>query len=175
MKLCKCCRAVSEADERFCARCGEASWLAWGGAQAEPALQLAEVEAAAASTAAGDTCAGLGNYDALDIVAELVGATGGTLDVYLQSSPDGGTTWFDYIHFPQLASAAAAVKYRVTVPTMGEAGITVIGKNTTPVLAANTVVGGLWSDRLRALYVAGASTSAGAVVTISILGYKRAK
>src|SRR5689334_11665138 len=116
---------------------------------------ISDTSPAAASTAAGTTVKGLGRYDALQIVAELVGATGGTLDVYLQTSPDGGTSWYDYIHFPQLASGASAVKYMVNVPSAGASGITTIGKGSSPALAANTVVGGAWADRLRALYVAG--------------------
>lgn len=134
---------------------------------------ISDTSPAAASTAAGDILLGLGRYDALQITAELVGATGGTLDVYLQTSPDGGTSWYDYIHFPQLAAAASAVKYMVNVPQAGATGITVVGKDTTPALAANTVVGGSWGDRLRPLYVAGASTSAGAAVLIQVLGYQR--
>ena len=109
--------------------------------------------------------------EALRIVAELVGATGGTLDVYLQTSDDGGTTWYDWAHFPQLAAGASAIKYAFSVPSAGELGITTIGSGTSPALAANTVVGGPWGDRIRALYVAGASTSAGAAVVINIYGW----
>jgi hypothetical protein len=134
---------------------------------------ISDTSPAAASTAAGDVLYGLGRYDALQITAELVGATGGVLNVYLQTSPDGGTSWFDYIAFPQLSAGASAVKYMVNVPQAGASGITVVGKNTSPALAANTVVGGSWGDRLRALYVAGTSTSAGAAVVINVLGYQR--
>jgi hypothetical protein len=136
---------------------------------------ISDTTPAAASTAAGDTVAGLGKYDAIQIVANLVGATGGTLDVYMQTSPDGGTTWYDYVHFPQLGAGAAAIRYMVNIPSAGATGITVIGTGSSPALAANTVVGGSWGDRLRALYVAGASTSAGAAITISILGYQAKK
>ncbi len=133
---------------------------------------ISDTSPATAVTAAGDTCAGLSKYDALQITAELVGATGGVLDVYLQTSHDGGTTWWDFIHFPQLSAGAAAVKYMVNIPGAGATGITVIGKNTTPALAVNTVVGGCWGDMLRALYVGGASTSAGGAQVINILGYR---
>jgi hypothetical protein len=134
---------------------------------------ISDTTPAAASTAIGDVIVGLGNYDSLQIVADLVGATGGTLDVYLQTSPDGGTTWYDYAHFPQLLAAAAAIRYMVNVSSRTTSSIVVVGKGTTPALALNTVVGGTWGDRLRALYVAGAATSAGAAITISIVGYTR--
>lgn len=132
---------------------------------------ISDTSPASASTAAGSTVRGLGNLEALRVVAELVGATGGTLDVYLQTSDDSGTTWYDWAHFPQLAASASAIKYAFSVPSAGEVGITVIGKNTTPALAANTVIGGPWGDRIRALYVAGSSTSAGAAVAITINGW----
>lgn len=106
------------------------------------------------------------NASEIKIVAELVGATGGTLDVYLQWTPDG-TTWYDYCHFPQLAGAAAAVKYS-TGSNYPTPGITVIGKDSTPALAANTCVGGSVGNGLRCVCVAGVGTSAGAAVTINI-------
>lgn len=112
---------------------------------------------------------GLDGYLSLSIVAKLVGATGGTLDVYLQSSPDQGTTWVDYAHFAQLAAGAAAVKYALVVGQgVQSAAPVVVGINATPALAVNTVVGGGWGDRLRLLMVAGASTSAGAAVNVTV-------
>ena len=36
---------------------------------------------------------------------------GDTLDVYVQSSPDGGTTWDDFIHFTQVLGNGGAKKY----------------------------------------------------------------
>lgn len=35
---------------------------------------------------------------------------GDTLDVYIQHSPDGGTTWFDFVHFAQFLGTSAAAK-----------------------------------------------------------------
>lgn len=110
--------------------------------------------------------------DGTDVYAELVGATGGTLDVYVQVSPDEGANFYDAIHFPQLAAGAAAVKYRATLAyaqqntaaTQGQP--IVVGKNLTPALAVNTVVPGAGFNRARLLFVAGASTSAGASVRV---------
>lgn len=128
---------------------------------------------AAASTAAvGSTLVGVEKYAALQIACEVQGATGGTLDLYIQTSFDGTVFW-DLIHLPQLAAAAAAVKYMVNLPNMGATAITVVGKTGTPALAANTVTGGVgsWGRSLRLLAVAGAGTSAGAVQTITVHGY----
>jgi hypothetical protein len=76
-------------------------------------MQHLEQVITATSPAAASTVvhsAGFANLDdceALTIVLDLRGGTGGTLDVYLQTSHDGGTTWFDYAHAAQLASGAA--------------------------------------------------------------------
>lgn len=124
---------------------------------------------ASASTAIGTTIAGLERFDFFMIDADLVGATGGALDVYLQREI-APNVWRDWLHFPQLASGAAAVSY--TVPTNGEADIYTVGTGTdstaSPALAADSFVGGHPGNRLRAVYVAGASTSAGADITIRI-------
>ena len=111
----------------------------------------------------------INDSDALDMFVELVGATGGTLDVYVQVSPDGGPNWTEIAHFPQLAAAAAAVKYQAPVSLF--TNITtpvVVGKNLVPALAVNTVINGAYSDRMRLLFVAGAGTSAGAAVRVTV-------
>jgi hypothetical protein len=38
-------------------------------------------------------------------------AAGDTLDVYIQSSIDGGTTWDDFVHFTQVLGNGGAKKY----------------------------------------------------------------
>jgi len=115
----------------------------------------------------------LQNYDALSIRATLTGATGGTLDVYLQTSVDG-TEWRDYAHFAQLADGAAVATYGFSVSRSGQqTSITAIGKDLTPALAANSVLGGDFGNQMRALYVAGAGTSAGAAQVIRITGALR--
>lgn len=108
-------------------------------------------------------------FNSLNIVAQLVGATGGTLDVHVQFSPDGGTTWVDFIHFPQLLGSASAVKYAAAVSQSGQTSAPiVVGTNLNPALAANTVVGGAWGDQLRLVMVAGSGTSAGAAVKVTV-------
>jgi hypothetical protein len=114
-------------------------------------------------------------YDAcqyLTIVAELVGVTGGTLDVHIQDSPDG-VTWYDYVHFAQLAAAATAVKYAFT-PALPNALVT-IGKSVdpatpVPVLAAASFRGGHPFRYLRSVAVVGAGATVGAAQTITVIG-----
>jgi hypothetical protein len=118
---------------------------------------------ASAITVAGTAVTGLAGYSSMTFYAALTGGTGGTLDLYLQWSPDEGTTWVDYAHFVQLASGATII-HRMFSTSSRAQQITVatIGVGSSPALAANTVVGGAWGDRLRVVMVAGASTSAGA-------------
>lgn len=120
----------------------------------------------------------LDDYDAIDVVAELVGATGGTLDVYLQTSLDGGLNWFDSIHFTQLASGGAAVVYRTSITHLAQptsAAPVAVGKNLSPALAAATAVQGGWGNRARLVMVAGSGTSVGAAIKVTIAGQRAGK
>jgi hypothetical protein len=111
----------------------------------------------------------LNDGDALQIAADLQGATGGTLDIYFQISPDGGATWYDMVHFPQLTAGAAAVRYLAPVSLFTNLTTPVfVGKNLAPSLAVNTVVNGAFSDRCRLVFVAGAGTTVGAPVRIVV-------
>lgn len=136
--------------------------------------------AAAGQAALATIATGLDQYELFSITAVLVGATGGTLDVYLQRRvTDTGTVWADFVHFPQLASAASAVKYAAAMMPSPAATATVIGTTAddgttgAPALAVNTVVGGHPGDAVRAVCVAGASTTVGAAVTIYIKGVRK--
>ena len=144
-------------------------------------FQFSETSPAAAGTAASSqpilqtsasypagTAAPLDEYLALDVTAKLVGATGGTLDVYLQTSLDGGNTWTDSVHFPQLANGAAAIIYRTCTTNLG-ATSTVVGQGLSPALAAGVAIQGGWGDRARLVMVAGSGTSAGAAVQVTVM------
>lgn len=135
--------------------------------------KISDTSPAAASTAvSAATARDMAGFDAITILATLTGATGGTLDVYLQSSWDGGTTWYDLAHFTQLAAAASAVTYKATLAL--STTIVTVGKGSTGTpavaLAANTVAGGHWGDLIRAVYVAGVGTTVGAAQLINIYG-----
>lgn len=135
--------------------------------------KISDTSPASASTAvSAATLRDMSAFDAITILATLTGATGGTLDVYLQSSWDGGVTWYDLVHFTQLAAAGVVRTYKATLAL--STTITTVGKGSvgTPgvALAAATVAAGHWGDLIRAVYVAGASTSAGAPQLIEIFG-----
>ncbi len=108
-------------------------------------------------------------YRSMCIESTLQGATGGALDVVIQVSYDKGVTWSEYVRYTQLAAAAASIVYVTTHSrAVGVAAPVVIGKGTTPTITVNTCRAGEWGDRMRVLFVAGASTSAGAVQTIRV-------
>lgn len=134
-------------------------------------FRIEDTSPAAAGTAVGSKVAGLEKFDWFMVDAQLVGATGGTLDVYLQRKI-ADDLWADWLHFPQLAAGGAAVRYSAQSGT--DKDIVVVGGGTDaspgPALAANTFVGGCPGTAVRAVYVAGASTSAGAAVNIQITG-----
>lgn len=137
-------------------------------------LSLSDTSPASASTAVGArTVGGFQDVQSLTIIATLAGATGGALDVYLQTSFDGGTTWYDFAHFTQITAAAAAVTRLWHVNrAVAVSTVATIGSGTTPALAANAINGGAWGNAFRLLYVAGASTSAGAVQTVRLFGWR---
>ena len=64
---------------------------------------LTATSPAAQSIVAGPSIKGLSAYICVRMIADLQGATGGTLDVYLQGFD--GDDWFDVVHFAQLAAA----------------------------------------------------------------------
>lgn len=129
---------------------------------------------AAASTVVAGTLVGLSQEAVAVIDAQLLGATGGTLDVYIQSSMDadqaGGGTWYDVIHYTQLAAAAGAIRWIVTL-SRGFNKIAAVPNSAnpvsgTPTLTANTIIPDALGNALRVVLVAGAGTSAGAAIVI---------
>jgi hypothetical protein len=138
-------------------------------------LSITGTSPAAAGTAAvGPTLSGLGRFRGFRIEALLVGATGGTLDVYIQRKV-GPDLWTDWCHFTQLAAGAAAVRYALTCDHTNSTTVvttTAGGTDATPAvaLAAGTFVGGHPGDTVRVVCVAGASTSAGAALAVHFQG-----
>ncbi|HEY3496017.1 MAG TPA: hypothetical protein VGK73_15070 [Polyangiaceae bacterium] len=146
-------------------------------------LDLSSTSPAEASTAAGASASGLAKYLAIRVDAVLIGATGGTLDVYIQRKI-APNVWVDWAHFPQLAAGASAVAYSLIVqaanvgtpatgtPSATIAAITTRGNDATPSpgLAAATLDLSHPGDMIRVVYTAGASTSAGGAQKIYVTG-----
>lgn len=131
---------------------------------------ISETSPATASTVASTaTISGLSRYDWFKVVATLQGATGGTLDVYIQGLL--AATYYDWGHYTQIAAGGAAT-IQVVEPQPNNGAVT-IGSGLTPALAANTFIGGYPADRVRLVYVAGAGTSAGAAQVVSVYGMRR--
>ena len=155
-------------------------WVETSPSSAATAASSQPVQNAASWAPAGVAGGMVEDADAVEFIAELVGATGGTLDVYVQSGnahkdASGNTAWFDLVHFPQLANGASAVKYRVQVSMVGQpasAAPVVIGSGNAPALAANVAVQSVCFDRLRLLMVAGSGTTTGAAVTVTASSVK---
>lgn len=139
---------------------------------------ISDTSPATASTAAGSYVSGLSKYRGFVIVADLVGATGGALDVYLQRKL-APNMWQDWCHFAQLASGASAVRYVMNCDHVNATTIATatVGTDAAPgvALGAATFVGGHPGDMVRAVYVAGASTSAGAAVKIYLIGIQETR
>ena len=112
---------------------------------------------------------GMGQYTSYTIIADLLGATGGTLDVLLEHSPDG-TNFYEHNRYVQLASGAAAISYSVVKFPTSQA-ILVVGKNltTTTAITSNLSITAPLFDIWRVRFIAGAGTSAGALQSIRAL------
>lgn len=135
-------------------------------------FRLGEDSPDTASTVAGSTVAeGLDRFTSLNVYAEIKGAEGGSLNVYLQTSPDLGTTWVDYAAFPLAAADAPVAIYTFTLSRGAQqVAMTTVGKNLLPALAANGVLGGEFGDRMRVVFKANVGTTRGDTQVITISG-----
>lgn len=138
----------------------------------EDTLIFTATSPSSASTVAGPSLKSslFARASRLLIDATVVGATGGVLDVYLQRKV-ATDVWRDWVHFTQAGAGAAAAHYQfvitgdLTTITAGNGGT-----DSTPAvsLSANSALNILPGEELRWVFVAGASTSAGAVQTVRI-------
>ena len=118
---------------------------------------------------------GIDDFESIDVFAVLQGATGGTLDVYVQASPDSGSTWFDIVHFGQLVAAAPLVQYKCTIAARFQAtsdAPVVVGSALNPALGAGVVVQGMGFDRCRLVFKSGSGPSAGANQKVWIAAHR---
>ena len=129
----------------------------------------------ATGTTTGTTTTGLGKYTSGIILVRCTAITGSpTANVYLQVSPDAGTTWTDYIS--SVAITATGSQYASFSAAHPVVGLTTPGTRPAndiiavqdAALTAGSVRGGDFGDRIRVkVVVAGAATDA----TIVITGY----
>ncbi len=129
-----------------------------------------------AVAASAVTALNLDKYDWFTIDALLQGGTGGTLDVVLQRFVAQLNEWRDWVRFAQLAAGAAAIRYTLDSNAVAIASIATVGGSSgiiAPVLAAGAVACAAPGQKVRAVYSAGAGTSAGAAQKIVLTGWRR--
>ena len=114
-------------------------------------LQASQVAAIVNGTTTRTTTTSLGAFRDLAILINITagGAATGTLQLFLQDSADGGTTWDDLVASNTFTFGAAGVTQRffisgrlVTTAAQGSAVLN-------GALAAGTVRNGPWGDRIR--------------------------
>ena len=93
-----------------------------------------------------------------------------TLDIYLQYSPDGGTTWDDIAHFTQITdSVLANGTYILFLNALGGSGQADRATRDAS-LTANSVLTVPWCDRMRVKCV-GANISGSDTITAKVEAY----
>lgn len=129
--------------------------------------------AAPGTTPGYTTSTAVGMFNTCSFYVVATGATGGTLDIFIQTSfkqVNASPVWVDVAHLPQLAAGAAAASFAFTLTRWSPSSSAITASlNTTsgtPVLAANTVVPGVLGYLLRVVYKAGAGTTVGGAETI---------
>ncbi len=91
-------------------------------------------------------------------VTTLSGGTSPTLDVYVQTTDDGGTTWFDVAHFTQATGATANPLWHILPNSQaGSAGVGAVGDKT---ISANAAGVPILSRNIKISYVYAGSPSA---------------
>lgn len=101
----------------------------------------------------GGAIGGLWLYDSLVVLLNVTAAAteaGDTLDVYIDTSIDGGATWINVVHFPQVLGNGGAKKFAAVLAPQGGQSATAI--DVTIDAAANAVRAGILGDMVRARY-----------------------
>ena len=107
-----------------------------------------------------DVVGGLHRYEGVYGILNITGVPTGTtntLDVYVQGSPDGGTTWQDLVAF---RFTTAAAKKMFALSQLASGGATLIAASD-GALASGTMVQGPFGDRLRLKWVFAVGDSSG--------------
>lgn len=134
------------------------------------AILLPATTNTANTTTAGSAELGLDKYSRALLLLTVSGKTmdaSTTLDIYVQYSPDYGTTWDDIAHFAQITNAAIGNGTYVMVLNHGTAGVADRATDDAATLAANNVRNQPWGDRMRVKYVP-ANFAGSDTITITI-------
>ena len=93
-----------------------------------------------------------------------------TLDIYVQYSPDEGTTWDDIACFSQVTSGALADGTYVVALNHGAVGVVDRATDDGATITANSVRNQPWGDRMRIKYDGG-NFSGSDTITIAVAGW----
>jgi hypothetical protein len=126
--------------------------------------------ASAARTADGNGTAvtGLGGFRRFMVLLEISASAtdaADTLDVFVDVSPDGGTTWINAIHFAQQAGDGSA-KDEIAVLEPSTPGVDVVA--VTSDAATGKVRPGMFGDQMRARWEVADSGDANSSHTFSV-------
>lgn len=124
------------------------------------AWQTAQVSGVTATTTTRNTFTGLGQFNSCYVLLRTTttGTATGTLNIYVQDSVDGGTTWDDLISSVAIAFGAATATQRftlsgqvvgATITTAASTGITQGSAVVVETLAAGSARQGPWGDQIR--------------------------
>ena len=121
----------------------------------------------ASTTQLGADSVSTSKYNSIFCFARLTGATGGTLDVYIQRKVGG--QYYDFIHFTQKAAGSAiSAQMAGSVSYQGQGLYTVNTVDGTPAMSANVGASGP-TDNIRRVFVTGGGTTAGAAQDIECI------
>lgn len=114
-------------------------------------IQPSQVSGVTATTTTRATVTGLDAYSDLDVLINITasGTATGTLQIWLEDSPDGGTTWDDLVSSNTFALGAAAVTQHFFVAGKIATSATQGGAAAIETLAAGTVRAGPFGNQIR--------------------------
>lgn len=155
------------------------TWIASVSAQMEfggsiLTIQASQVAAATNGTTTRTTTTSLGSYHALDCLLNITGAgvATGVLQVFVQDSPDGGTTFDDVFASNTFTFGAAVTTQRFIINGAVATSITQGSAVSTEALIAGTIRAGPFGERLRVREVISgiSGTPTGPTYTITCIG-----
>lgn len=140
------------------------------------ALQASQTSGIVNATTNRTTTTLLGLYKTGDFVLNITGAgvATGALNIYVQDSADGGTTWDDLVAFPQFAFGGTIGTWRGAVSGYSNSGrsvsANVAGAQQTATLAAGTVRTGPFGDQIKIVEVVSGVSGSPTGVTYKVNG-----
>jgi len=146
------------------------------GATNAAVVLLASTTDAVAHSVTSTAVTGLGQYAQMQIllsVTAAAAAAGDTLDVYVDSSPDGGTTWANAVHFTQVLGNGGAKSFTAVIDPGGAPGTSVI--DVTSNASAGTVRPSMFADQLRVRYTIVDGGAHGQSFTFAVLAFGKSR